>query len=418
MERTQTKRVLLALTGGIAAYKMPEVVRRLKEQGLDVRVVMTAGAKAFITPLTMQAVSGQPVHDDLLDPAAEAGMGHIELAKWADLVVIAPATASAMAKVAHGHADDLLGTLCLATSAPIAVVPAMNQQMWAAAPTQRNLRVLNDDGKLIWGPAEGSQACGDVGAGRMIEPSDIVKRIMQHVQTETSTQRYLVGQRVMITAGPTQEALDPVRYISNHSSGKMGFAIAQAAAQAGAEVTLVAGPVQLPTPSGVTRIDVTSAEQMQQAVNSKIAEHDVFIGCAAVADYRAEEVATHKMKKRGSEDDELTLRLVKNPDILAGVAARQENRPYTVGFAAETRDLAVYATDKLQRKGLDMIAANDVSRAGEGFNSDNNSLQVFWRLDDKTVENAAIGPATKDQVANQLIERIAQQLNRLPSDYS
>lgn len=418
MERTQTKRVLLALTGGIAAYKMPEVVRRLKEQGLDVRVVMTAGAKAFITPLTMQAVSGQPVHDDLLDPAAEAGMGHIELAKWADLVVIAPATASAMAKVAHGHADDLLGTLCLATSAPIAVVPAMNQQMWAAAPTQRNLRVLHDDGKLIWGPAEGSQACGDVGAGRMIEPSDIVKRIMQHVQTEASTQRYLVGQRVMITAGPTQEALDPVRYISNHSSGKMGFAIAQAAAQAGAEVTLVAGPVQLPTPSRVTRIDVTSAEQMKQAVDSKVAESDIFIGCAAVADYRAEEVAAHKMKKRGSEDDELTLRLVKNPDILAGVAARQEKRPYTVGFAAETRDLAVYATDKLQRKGLDMIAANDVSRAGEGFNSDNNSLQVFWRLDDKTVENAAIGPATKDQVANQLIERIAQQLNRLPNDYS
>lgn len=418
MERTQTKRVLLALTGGIAAYKMPEVVRRLKEQGLDVRVVMTAGAKAFITPLTMQAVSGQPVHDDLLDPAAEAGMGHIELAKWADLVVIAPATASAMAKVAHGHADDLLGTLCLATSAPIAVVPAMNQQMWAAAPTQRNLRVLHDDGKLIWGPAEGSQACGDVGAGRMIEPSDIVKRIMQHVQTEASTQRYLVGQRVMITAGPTQEALDPVRYISNHSSGKMGFAIAQAAAQAGAEVTLVAGPVQLPTPSRVTRIDVTSAEQMKQAVDSKVAESDIFIGCAAVADYRAEEVAAHKMKKRGSEDDELTLRLVKNPDILAGVAARQEKRPYTVGFAAETRDLAVYATDKLQRKGLDMIAANDVSRAGEGFNSDNNSLQVFWRLDDKTVENAAIGPATKEQVANQLIERIAQQLNRLPNDYS
>lgn len=418
MERTQTKRVLLALTGGIAAYKMPEVVRRLKEQGLDVRVVMTAGAKAFITPLTMQAVSGQPVHDNLLDPAAEAGMGHIELAKWADLVVIAPATASAMAKVAHGHADDLLGTLCLATSAPIAVVPAMNQQMWAAAPTQRNLRVLHDDGKLIWGPAEGSQACGDVGAGRMIEPSDIVKRIMQHVQTEASTQRYLVGQRVMITAGPTQEALDPVRYISNHSSGKMGFAIAQAAAQAGAEVTLVAGPVQLPTPSRVTRIDVTSAEQMKQAVDSKVAESDIFIGCAAVADYRAEEVAAHKMKKRGSEDDELTLRLVKNPDILAGVAARQEKRPYTVGFAAETRDLAVYATDKLQRKGLDMIAANDVSRAGEGFNSDNNSLQVFWRLDDKTVENAAIGPATKDQVANQLIERIAQQLNRLPNDYS
>lgn len=405
MNRLQNKRILLGISGGIAAYKTPDLVRRLRDEGAVVRVVMTAGAKAFITPLTLQAVSAQPVHDDLLDPGAEAAMGHIELAKWADLIVVAPATASAMARIANGHADDLLTTLCLATAASVAVVPAMNQQMWAALPTQRNLNLLRADGKLVWGPGEGAQACGDVGAGRMLEVADIV----EHVCTQIAgrSEQSLRGRRVMITAGPTQEPLDPVRYISNHSSGKMGFALARAAAEAGADVTLISGPVSLPTPDGVERVDVLSANEMLAAVQQYLAPQDVFIGCAAVADYRAADVAAQKIKKQGG-DDEISLSLIKNPDILAWVAA-QKDAPYTCGFAAETQNVAKYAQEKLARKGIQMIAANDVSDSTLGFNSNDNAIELFWRSGDK-LSRAALGKASKTALASQIIEHIAAQL--------
>lgn len=405
------KRVILAVTGGIAAYKTPEIVRRLKDYDVDVRVVLTAGAKAFITPLTMQAVSGLAVHDDLLDPAAEAGMGHIELAKWADLIVVAPATASVMANLAYGHADDLLGTLCLATAAPIAIAPAMNQQMWAAKPTQRNLERLIADGKLIWGPGEGEQACGDVGAGRMLEPSDIAARAVSMLALRQNP--YLRGKRIMITAGPTHEALDPVRYITNHSSGKMGYALAEAAAIAGAQVTLISGPVSLPTPAHVTRIDVASASEMQAAVDRLVDTQDVFIGCAAVADYRAANVAGQKIKKQETDTDHMVLELVKNPDILASVAQR-ENGPFTCGFAAETQNVADYALDKLQRKGLDMIAANDVSQVGQGFNSDDNHIELFWRTTaaDGSAElvHRDLGKASKRILAERIMLAISERL--------
>lgn len=405
------KRIILAVTGGIAAYKTPEIVRRLKDYDVDVRVVLTAGAKAFITPLTMQAVSGLPVHDDLLDPAAEAGMGHIELAKWADLIVIAPATASVMANLAYGHADDLLGTLCLATAAPIAIAPAMNQQMWAAVPTQRNLERLVADGKLIWGPGTGEQACGDVGAGRMLEPFDIAARAVSMLALRQNP--YLRGKHIMITAGPTREALDPVRYISNHSSGKMGYALAEAAAHAGAQVTLVSGPVNLPTPANVTRVDVASASEMQAAVDRLVHAQDVFIGCAAVADYRAAEVAEQKIKKQQAATDHMVLELIKNPDILASVAQR-EHGPFTCGFAAETQNVADYALDKLQRKGLDMIAANDVSQVGQGFNSDDNHIELFWHTTaaDGTAElnHRDLGKASKQVLAARIIQAISERL--------
>src|SRR5690554_1114071 len=366
------RNLLLIVTGGIAAYKTPELVRRLGDRQVNVRVVMTKGAKAFITPLTLQAVSGHAVHDDLLDPAAEAAMGHIELARWADLIVVAPATASAIARLAHGFADDLFSTLCLATDAPIAVVPAMNRLMWAAPAVQRNVELLKGDGKLIWGPGEGSQACGEVGAGRMLEPDDILARINDFFSTTTAiftapaeTTKQTVGaimrgEHVVITAGPTREALDPVRYITNHSSGKMGFALATAAVLAGAKVTLIAGPVSQPTPAGVKRIDVESALDMQQAVADSLKTCSLFIACAAVADFRSADVGAHKIKKT-SDADTVTLTLTKNPDILAWVAG-QENAPFTVGFAAETQHVADYALAKLNRKGIDMIVANDVSQ--------------------------------------------------------
>lgn len=414
-ETRQSKRIIVAVTGGIAAYKTPEIVRRLKDYGHQVRVVMSSGAKAFITPLTMQAVSGLPVHDELLDPAAEAGMGHIELAKWADLIVVAPASASVMAKLANGHADDLLGTLCLATAAPIAIAPAMNQQMWAALPTQRNTERLEADGKLIWGPGEGEQACGDIGAGRMLEPSDIVARAVTFLALREHN--LLQGKRVMITAGPTREALDPVRYISNHSSGKMGFALAQAAALAGAQVTLISGPVNLPTPANVERVDVLSALDMQAAVDARIAQQDVFIGCAAVADYRAVEVAAQKIKKQGAEDDTIVLEMVKNPDILASVAGR-ESRPFTCGFAAETQNVADYALAKLERKGLDMIAANDVSQPEQGFNSDDNHIELFWRdrgdsskaTGESELMHRDLGRASKQVLAQRILYAIGELL--------
>lgn len=390
----QNKRILLGVTGGIAAYKAAEIVRRLREQGAEVRVVMTDAAKEFITPLTLQAVSGHIVANSMFDPQAEAGMGHIELAKWADLVLVAPATANVISRLTTGMGDELLTTLCLASPAPLAIAPAMNMQMYLHAATQSNLKVLAERGVHIWGPGVGSQACGDVGPGRMLDPMDIVEEVTKFLQPAPQTDFSF-----LITAGPTREAIDPVRYISNHSSGKMGFALAEAAAAIGAKVTLVAGPVNLPTPKGVKRIDVESALEMQSAVEAEVAQHPIFIGCAAVADYRMAEVAPQKMKKTEGQEG-LSLQLIKNPDIIAGVAARTD-KPFVVGFAAETQDVARYALDKLQRKGMDMIAANDVSRADQGFNADQNALTVFWADGQQELPLAS-----KQQVAQQLISLI------------
>ncbi|OOE80458.1 bifunctional 4'-phosphopantothenoylcysteine decarboxylase/phosphopantothenoylcysteine synthetase [Salinivibrio sp. ML198] len=366
------KRILLGMGGGIAAYKCADLTRRLIERGATVKVVMTHAAKEFITPLTMQAVSGHPVSDSLLDPAAEASMGHIELAKWADLVLIAPATADLIARIHAGMGNDLLTTVCLATDAPLAIAPAMNQQMYRAQATQANLRRLRARGCLIWGPDSGAQACGDVGLGRMLEPLALVTECERWAGPKP-----LSGKRVMITAGPTREALDPVRYLSNHSSGKMGYALAEAAASLGADVTLVSGPVALSAPAGITRIDVTSAQQMHDAVHERITDQDIFIGCAAVADYRPQHIAEQKMKKQ-VDKDAMTVTMVKNPDIIASVAGLTSHRPFTIGFAAETQDVAAYARDKLARKKLDMICANDVSQSDQGFNSDRNALHLFW----------------------------------------
>lgn len=368
------KNVLLGIGGGIAAYKSADLVRRLKERGFDVRVVMSQSAMEFITPLTLQALSGHPVASSLLDPAAEAAMGHIELARWADLVIIAPATANLLARINAGMADELITTTCLATEAPIALCPAMNQQMYRNLATQANLASLASRGLTLWGPASGSQACGEEGPGRMLEPLEIAELASDFFATKEVSAQPLAGQSVLITAGPTREAIDPVRYISNHSSGKMGFALAKAAADMGATVTLVSGPVNLSTPEGVTRIDVESAQNMLDAVMDNVDKKDIFIGCAAVADYRISDIATCKIKK---STEEMQLALVRNPDILATVASLP-NRPFVVGFAAETHDVEAYARDKLKRKNLNMIAANDVSIAGLGFNADANALRVFW----------------------------------------
>ena len=370
------KKIVLGVSGGIAAYKAPELVRRLRDRGAEVRVAMTEAAKAFITPLSLQAVSGYPVSDSLLDPAAEAAMGHIELGKWADLVILAPATADLIARVAAGMANDLVTTICLATPSPVAVVPAMNQQMYRNAATQHNLQLLASRGLQLWGPDSGSQACGDIGPGRMLDPMAIVEMVALHFAPVKDLQHL----NIMITAGPTRERLDPVRYITNDSSGKMGFAIAAAAAARGANVTLVSGPVSLSTPPFVQRVDVTTALEMEAEVQKRAQQQHIFIGCAAVADYRAAEIASEKIKKQG---DELTLTMVKNPDIVAGVAALTLNRPYVVGFAAETNNVEEYARQKRQRKNLDLICANDVSKSNQGFNSDNNALHLFWQEGDK-----------------------------------
>ncbi len=390
------KRIVLGVSGGIAAYKTPELVRRLRDCGADVRVVMTDAAKAFITPLSLQAVSGYPVSDDLLDPAAEAAMGHIELGKWADLIILAPATADLIARVAAGMANDLLTTVCLATPAPVAIVPAMNQQMYRALPTQHNINLLAQRGMLIWGPDSGSQACGDIGPGRMLDPLAIVDLAVGWATPINDLQHL----NIMITAGPTREALDPVRFISNHSSGKMGFSLAAAAAKRGAKVTLIAGPVGLTTPSGVDRIDVITALEMEQAVMAQARNQHIFIGCAAVADYRAAAVAEEKIKKQG---DEITLRMIKNPDIVAGVAAMQQGRPYVVGFAAETQNVEEYAQEKRTRKNLDVICANDVSKTGQGFNSDTNALHLFWQKGDKVLplcDKSLLGQQLLDEIVS------------------
>lgn len=377
MSKLNLKRILLIVSGGIAAYKMPEYIRRIKEQGAEVKVVLTKGGKAFITPLTLQAVSGEPVAEDLLDPNAEAAMGHIEFAKWADLVIVAPASADMLASMNAGLANNLATTLLLATPAPVVVCPAMNQQMYAHPATQANLQSLAARGVHVWGPAHGEQACGDVGAGRMLEPAELVQRTLQmnHAQEKS-----WAGKTLTITAGPTRESIDPVRYISNHSSGKMGFAIAEAAAALGAKVNLIAGPVSLPTPKNVLRFDVSSAIEMHDASLELATQSDVFVACAAVADYRPSNIADQKIKKN---NDEMTVTMVKNPDIVADVAALSQQRPFVVGFAAETQDVEKYAMGKLNKKNLDMICANDVSVSGQGFNSDNNALKVYWKSGSK-----------------------------------
>ncbi|MCG9619973.1 bifunctional phosphopantothenoylcysteine decarboxylase/phosphopantothenate--cysteine ligase CoaBC [Vibrio diabolicus] len=372
MQTLAGKKILLGISGGIAAYKCAELTRRLIERGAQVQVVMTKAAKEFITPLTMQAVSGHPVSDSLLDPAAEASMGHIELAKWADLVLLAPATADLIARMSAGMGNDLLTTLVLATDSPVAVSPAMNQQMYRNIATQENIATLARRGMHIWGPAAGEQACGDVGPGRMLEPMQLVHLCEQFFQP-----KLLEGKSILITAGPTREAIDPVRYITNHSSGKMGYALASAAAQMGAKVTLVSGPVSLNTPVDVERINVSSAQEMHEAVMTHANKHDAFISCAAVADYRPQTIASQKLKKT-EDNDEMVINMVKNPDIVASVAAMTEKRPFTVGFAAETNDVETYARGKLTKKNLDMICANDVSVAGQGFNSNDNAITLYW----------------------------------------
>lgn len=406
------KNIVLAVTGGIAAYKSAILVRRLKDYGFDVRVVMTHGAQAFITPLTFQALSGNPVHTELLDPAAEAGMGHIELARWADLLLVAPASCDTLAKFAHGLADDLLSTVFLATKSPVWVAPAMNQQMWAAKATQRNLQTLVEDGVHVIMPDAGEQACGDVGLGRMPEPEEIARQVAGyfHQAQRAIAEKFglLAGKRVVITAGPTREAIDPVRYISNHSTGKMGFALAAACYAAGAQVTLIAGPVSLDTPNGVKRVNVASARQMLDiSMGSLETGCDIFIATAAVADYRVAEVAEHKIKKAG---DELNVSLVKNPDIVATIAG-QEKHPFMVGFAAETQNVEEYAAGKLVAKKLDMIACNDVSRADIGFASDENAMTVFF-AENYHMKKRELEKASKQEISQQLVEAISDALRR------
>ncbi|WP_353979900.1 bifunctional phosphopantothenoylcysteine decarboxylase/phosphopantothenate--cysteine ligase CoaBC [Salinicola endophyticus] len=400
-------RILLGISAGIAAYKSAHLARLLKKSGAEVRVVMTDGAQAFITPLTLQALTGEPVRTSLLDPEAEAGMGHIELAKWADVILIAPTTADLMARLAHGHADDLLTTLCLASEARCLMAPAMNQAMWRHPATLANAERLEALGWTLLGPDAGDQACGDVGLGRMLEPETIFTRLQQMLDPAAarSTQD-LAGRRVVITAGPTREALDPVRYLSNHSSGKMGYALAAACAARGAEVTLVSGPVALATPPGVARVDVLSACEMLAAVEAAL-PCELFIGCAAVADYRAASVAEHKLKK-SDDTSGMTLELVRNPDIVATVAARAE-RPFCVGFAAETQALETHAGDKLARKRLDLIVANDVSQAGLGFGSDDNAATLLWREADE-LHRQALPPQPKTALATAILDHLVPRL--------
>lgn len=389
----QRVRVLLGVTGGIAAYKAADLVRRLRDAGAEVRVVMTESAGRFVTALTFQALSGNPVRSSLWDEGAEAAMGHIELARWAEQILIAPASADTIARLAQGRADDLLSTLVLASSAPLSVAPAMNQQMWAHPATRANMEILRQRGVHVLGPASGSQACGDFGDGRLLEPGDIVQALLQ-----ARVPRPLDGLSVLVSAGPTYEDIDPVRFIGNRSSGRMGFAIAAAAVRAGARVRLVAGPVSLPTPAGAERIDVRSARQMRDAVVDCAADSDIFISAAAVGDYRPQTVSPAKLKKSGKS---LALELVQNPDILAELAGLPAH-PFLVGFAAETNDLERYAREKLERKGLDLIAANRVG-AELGFECSENALLLLW-----PGGREELGRADKGVLATALVERIAR----------
>jgi phosphopantothenoylcysteine decarboxylase / phosphopantothenate---cysteine ligase len=394
MSSLTNKRIVLGVTGGIAAYKAADLVRRLRDAGADVRVVMTQSACEFVGALTFQALSGHKVHIDLLDVDSETAMSHIELARWADAILIAPLTANTLAKLALGAADDLLTTLCLATRSPICIAPSMNHVMWSDHNTQHNLQALQQRGVKVFGPASGAQACGETGEGRMQEPQQLVEQLSQIFQTGA-----LQGHKVLITAGPTFEAIDPVRYIGNRSSGKMGYALAQAAMEAGAQVTLISGPVSLPTPERINCIQVESATDMHTAVMQHIASQSIFIGCAAVADYRPATVSTKKIKKNEST---LSIDLVKNPDILADVAALKKP-PFCVGFAAETDKLEQYAQQKMKSKKIQIIAANNVADKNIGFNSDYNALQVFW-----PGGNIQLEQASKSHIARQLIALIAQ----------
>jgi len=433
MQALSNKKILLGISGGIASYKTAILARRLIDVGADVRVVMTTGAQAFITPLTLQALTGNPVHTELLDTDAEAAMGHIELARWADIILIAPASANLIARLSHGFADDLLTTLVLATDAPVLLAPAMNRLMWSNTATQKNTNTLTQRGMTMLGPDAGAQACGETGAGRMLEPEAIRDLVVQFANgepiepfaTTTSTQttcevlhdatssqpesdnasqpNTLAGLHIVITAGPTVEPIDPVRFITNRSSGKMGFALASAAITQQAKVTLIAGPVTLDTPTGVNRIDVDTAKAMHAAALDAVRSADVFISVAAVADYRVDKIAQQKIKK---SDDNMTLTLVRNPDILASIAALPD-KPFCVGFAAETQHVEKYARGKLEKKNLDMIAANQVGQSDNPvFGSDTNSLDVFW----PTNGHQHIASATKNQVAAELLNIIAQRL--------
>ncbi len=390
--------ILLGVTGGIAAYKTPELVRRLRDRGATVQVVMTRSAGHFVTATTLQAVSGRPVRENLWDPSAEAAMGHIELARWADQVLIAPTTAEFMARLAAGSAPDLLTTLCLATEAPLHLAPAMNHVMWSSAAVQANRAILESRGVKLLGPAEGDQACGESGPGRMVEPDDIAATLLSGKGLQAEAPAVLQGRTVMITAGPTREAIDPVRFISNRSSGKMGYAIAAAASAAGAKVILLSGPVSLSVPAGVERIQVETAAELFAATHAHIDQVDIFIGVAAVSDYRPRNAGDSKIK---STHAEMTVDLVKSPDILASVA-RISGGPFTVGFAAETEKVREYALAKLAAKQLDLIIANEVG-AGVGFDKDENAVHVFWRNGDQ-----AFPMAPKTALAKELIALIAE----------
>lgn len=406
--------VLLGISGGIAAYKSADLVRRLSERGAEVRVVMTRAAQAFITPLTLQALSGKPVRTDLLSPEAEAGMDHIALARWADLVLIAPATADLIARLACGMADDLLTTLVLATEAPVAIAPAMNQHMWAHPSTQENSQRLAGRGVRIIGPDVGVQACGEQGAGRMMEPLAIAEAVLgpgglqrqPETASDSASVDRLAGRRVLMTVGPTREAIDPVRFIGNRSSGKMGYALAEALRARGAQVTLIAGPTSERAPAGIERVDIESALQMQAAVMAHVEACDLFIATAAVGDYRPEHPAEDKIKKT---DDAITLTLVRNPDILAQVAARPKP-PFTVGFAAETADPEGYARGKLEAKRLSMIAANRVGSGSGGFESDDNALVCLWPGGGRRELPLMSKPALAAMLADLIAERYAAQI--------
>jgi len=396
MKNLQNKRILLGVTGSIAAYKSADLIRRLRDEGVDVRVVMTPAATRFITPLTLQALSGHSVRTELMDAEAESAMGHIELARWADLILIAPASADTLARLAIGRADDLLSAICLATRTRIAIAPAMNHVMWSNPATQENIRLLKKYEYRILGPAEGEQACGETGPGRMLDVPPLLLKVRQLFNTGL-----LSGQKLVITAGPTREAIDPVRFISNHSSGKMGFALAQAAIEAGAEVILICGPVNLAAPQRATCINVETAEQMQQAVHEHINDCDIFIATAAVADYRPATQALAKIKK---DQQTMQVKLTRNPDILASVASLPK-APFTIGFAAETDNLIEHARNKLKNKNLDMIIANTVG-PGQGFNQDDNELDVLWLNG-----HIHLDKQNKQQLAHKLIHLISERLH-------
>jgi phosphopantothenoylcysteine decarboxylase/phosphopantothenate--cysteine ligase len=398
MARLLNRNFIIGITGSIAAYKAAEITRELKREGANVRVIMTDGACEFITPLTLQALSGNPVHTGLLDTDAEAAMGHIELARWADSLVIAPASADSIARLVQGRADDLLGACALATPAPVFVAPAMNQEMWAKAATQENIHVLEKRGIAILGPDSGSQACGDIGAGRLLEPSEIIESLVATFLTGQ-----LAGKHVVITAGPTREPLCPVRYLSNRSSGKMGYALAEACMNAGARTTLISGPVHCEAPPGVVLVPVETTQEMLDASMAASDDADIFIGAAAVVDFRPESVATQKIKREGSTT--MDLKLVSNPDIIASIAARAARPDLVVGFAAETNDVTTYARDKLKKKRLDFIFANDVSDSAIGFNSDSNAGTLISADNDITM-----ALSSKRVLAETMIAELAKHL--------